>query len=58
MINEAIGVENEVTFKFYTYHHTGREVVIPIFAKDEAEAWEKFDCEYGENTLVDMMIRG
>ena len=58
MIKQAGGFEGEVKFKFYTYDHTGRDVVIPVFAKDEDEAWEKFDRIYGKDTIVDRMLRG
>lgn len=58
MIVEAKGFEGEVKFKFYTYDPTGRDTIIPIFAKDEDEAWEKFDRIYGSETIVDQVIRG
>lgn len=58
MIVKAKGFEGELQFKFYTYDQTGRDVVIPLFAKNEDEAWAKFDRVYGTNTIVDQMIRG
>jgi hypothetical protein len=58
MIVEAKGFEDESRFKFYTYDPTGRDVIIPIFARDEDEAWAKFDRIYGNEVIVDLMTRG
>lgn len=54
---QAKGYEGETKFNFYTYDPAGRDVIIPIFAKDEDEAWEKFDRVYGTNTVVDQVIK-
>lgn len=54
-IKKAIGFKDETCFKFYTYDPAGRDVVINVFAKDENEAWQKFDRVYGPNTPVDMV---
>lgn len=48
----------ETKFKFYTYDPAGRDVVITVFAKDEDEAWEKFDKAHGTDTIVDQVIKG
>ena len=53
MIKETIGFPGEKKFKFYTYDHRGRDVVIVLWAMDQAEAWVKFDRIYGEQTPVD-----
>lgn len=57
MILQAKGHEGETKFNFYTYDPAGRDVIIPIFAKDEDEAWEKFDRVYGTDTVVDQVIK-
>lgn len=48
---------NEYHFEFYTYDPTGRDVIIPIRATSEDEAWSKFKRAYGTNTIVDQIIR-
>ena len=58
MIVQAVGFDNEVKFKFYTYDPVGRDVIITVFAQDEDEAWDKFDRIYGEERIVDQMIKG
>ena len=55
MFNQT-GFEGEVKFKFHTYDQTGRDVVIPIVAKDEDEALKKFNRIYGKDTIVDMIV--
>jgi len=57
MIVKAKGFEGEIKFKFYTYDPVGRDAIILIFAKDEDEAWEKFDRIYGTDTIVDQMLK-
>ena len=42
-------------FNFCTYDPTGRDVVIPVWAKDDDEAWAKFDRVYGNDTPVDLV---
>lgn len=39
---------------FYTYNPTGKDVVIPIVAKTENEAWSLFQSIYG--SCVDQVI--
>ena len=58
MIKQAKGFDGEVKFNFYTYDPVGRDKIIPIFAKDEDEAWEKFDRVYGKDTPVDKVVKG
>lgn len=53
MIKKTIGFPGEKKFKFYTYDPRGRDVVIVMWAMDQAEAWVKFDRIYGEQTPVD-----
>lgn len=53
MIKKTIGFPGEKKFKFYAYDQRGREVVIVMWAMDQAEAWVKFDRIYGEQTPVD-----
>lgn len=55
MMVQAKGHEGEVKFNFYTYDPTGRDVVISVWAKDDDEAWAKFDRVYGNDTPVDMV---
>jgi len=50
-------LEGTAVFNFYTYDPTGRDVIIPIRAKDEDEAWDTFDSRYGSETMVDQMIK-
>jgi hypothetical protein len=57
MVVKAARDANEVKFNFYTYDPTGRDKVIPIWAKDEDEAWEKFDLIYGKDTPVDKITK-
>lgn len=52
---QANGTEVETKFDFYTYTPAGRDVIIPIFAVTEDEAWVKFDKAYGKDTPVDMV---
>lgn len=54
MVNSE-NISDEVKFNFYTYDPNGRDVIIPIFAKDEDEAWDKFDRIYGSDTIVDQL---
>lgn len=55
MIVEAKGHEGETKFMFYTYNPVGVDVVIPVWAQSEPEAWEKFDRIYGAETPVDFV---
>ena len=57
MILQAKGYEGETKFNFYTYNPVGCDVIIPIFAKDEDEAWKKFDRVYGADTPVDKVVK-
>lgn len=41
-------------FDFYTYDLTGKDVVVPIRADDESEAWYYFERYY--NGYVDQVI--
>lgn len=56
MIKKTIGFPGEKKFKFYTYDQRGRDVVIVMWAMDQAEAWVKFDRIYGEQTPVDKVV--
>lgn len=58
MIKDTVNAAGETRFKFYTYNTVGRDVVITVFAKDEAEAWAKFDHCYGNWRAVDQVIKG
>lgn len=50
-------LEGTAVFNFYTYDPTGRDMIIPIRARDEDEAWETFDRVYGTETIVDQIIK-
>jgi hypothetical protein len=50
--------EGQVQFKFYTYDPTGRDIIIPVWAVDEDQAWVKFDAVYGKDCVVDDVVRG
>jgi len=47
-------VDGSKIFDFYTYDPTGKDVVIPIVANSEEEAWVHFENVY--HSYVDMMV--
>lgn len=49
-------VSNQKTYEFYTYDSVGRDVIIPIKAFSEGEAFEKFDRAHGIEYTVDQII--
>jgi hypothetical protein len=46
-----------MTFTFYTYDRSGRDIIVKIDAEDEDQAWDKFEKYYPLH-YVDQMIRG
>lgn len=56
MTDQEKNFAGKVKFNFYTYDPAGRDVVITLFAKDEDDAWNKFDRTYGRDFYVDMVI--
>ena len=44
------------TFEFYTYDAYGKDVIIPIDAPDEDEAYEIFIDLYGSANIIDQII--
>lgn len=49
-------VSNQKIYEFYTYDSVGRDVIIPIKAFSEGEAFEKFDRAHGIEYTVDQII--
>lgn len=47
---------NQKTYEFYTYDSTGRDIVIPIKACSEGEAFGKFHQAHGSDCVVDQIV--
>jgi hypothetical protein len=53
MMNEK---GNKMTFNFYTYDRSGKDIIIKIQAEDEDHAWDIFEAQYPLH-YVDQVIR-
>jgi hypothetical protein len=48
--------KNAREYRFYTYDPTGKDCIITIRAENRDDAFEKFDLQYGTDTMIDCCV--